>query len=134
MLPFPPQREQGDNAQRGYSDDAAVDLSEPLLTRQEDADAADVNKLLARFGVGALQADRHPIYTTTDDALTLHEAMNAIYSAERAYNRLPTEVRNRYETVGEFIRAMENGQIIVKDEDEKPENNPPTIPEEPVSK
>lgn len=103
-------RSQGDGLQPAYSTATRFINDGPDMTRQEFKQEADINNILKRFGVGALQ--RQGIYgTEVDYNLDLQQAITATREAQDAYTRLPTALKNRYSTLDDFIAGYNAGHI-----------------------
>lgn len=77
-------------------------------TRQEFREDTDINILLKRYGVGAL--NRTPTeFSDRDYDVSLHDAMIASQAADAAYNALDPDVRRAYPTWAHFVQAVESG-------------------------
>lgn len=87
-------------------------------TRQEYKQDADINYMLGRFGV--VPNKGQPIYGEWDDTLDLQLAMQAVRDARYAYGNLPEEMRKRFRSMEELIAAVENGSLVIKDEEPEP--------------
>lgn len=104
MLTFPIKTKQSDIVKR-----PRVQLhagQEPSATRQEFKDEADINKLLNRFGVHSL---RPVSYGDYDYDVDLQTALDAIEKAERGYDRLPPELKEKYPNWDAVILALADG-------------------------
>lgn len=103
-------------------------------TRQEDAQDADINYILSRFGVGAPQ---RPIqYGRVDYDMDLATAYSVLHEAELAHSRLTRTMRERYPTVQDMLNGIAKGDLIedLKIEREAAEEaaaKPPIPPEPP---
>lgn len=92
--------------------DCSVDLDGTPLTflaRQEDKEAADVNNILQRFGVNAPQ--RPVVYGDADWTIDLQTAMESVRESQRAFNRLPQELRAKYGTYDVMLKAAADGTL-----------------------
>lgn len=86
-----------------------LDANEPLITRQEFKDEADLNILLARFGVNAQQRPMtwgQEIDWNTD----LQQALNAISEARQAEFNVPPELQSKYPTWRHVLNGAETGE------------------------
>lgn len=121
----PAVRRQSDDKQEFYSELSAIEIdsSKPTenLTRQEQRDSADINKLLYRFGVQPGE-QRRPFYGEVDYDIDLQTAISATHSAEAMFNRLPIELRQKY---GTYLRVLEAAQTGELKEDLEALKNPP---------
>lgn len=107
--PFKPSRTQDDGLGDIVSEMTAHTPTGEHLTRQEFKDDADINILLARFGVD--QQMRQPAYgQTIDYSIDLQTAMGAISDAQRVAANVPEELRQKYPTWREILNASETGQ------------------------
>ncbi|QCQ85065.1 internal scaffolding protein [Blackfly microvirus SF02] len=86
-----------------------TDTGPESLTRQEFADEADLNVLLARFGVNT--PVRPMIYGgEVDYQLDLQQAFAAIESARRANMAVPDELRQKYPDWRKVLNGAESGE------------------------
>lgn len=87
---------------------ACEDLS---LTVQSEADDADINTIVRRFGLtGAMpQNVRVPMTGDFSEAGDYHSALNALIAADEAFAQMPADVRARFKyDPAELIRFVEN--------------------------
>ena len=70
----------------------------PSLTQQHQADEADINTIVRRFGLtGTLPTNiRMPTYADFDEVFDYTTALNAIRSAELSFSALPAHIRFRF--------------------------------------
>lgn len=107
--PFKPTRTQDDGLGDIVSEMTAHTPQGESLTRQEFRDDADINILLARFGVD--QQMRQPTYgQTVDYSIDLQTAMAAVNDARRIAGNVPDELRQKYPTWREVLNGSETGQ------------------------
>lgn len=123
-----PSRHQYDGEQRTFSELTAIDTGPDTLVRQEDAQGADINFILDRFGVGIVK--RTPIFTELDFDRDLQQMLDGIAPVREAYNRLPDDLRIKYPTLQSMLTAMETGDLKLELEKEEAPP-PPTPPTEP---
>jgi len=75
--------------------------------QQSQADEADINVIVKRFGVGGLlpQVSRLPEYGDFDVGITdFHEAMNVVRAAGEDFARQPADIRRRFENdPGQYV-------------------------------
>lgn len=103
-----------------YDVDAASRLSalrcpEPSLARQDQRDEADINTIVARFGVtGTLpQTTRLPSYEDFSEAGDFHTAMEVLLQAEKAFSELPSALRAQFHNdPGAFVAYCENKENL----------------------
>lgn len=118
----PAVRTQKDDLQEYYSELSGLDCSESVdVARQEFKDEADVNKLLARFGVAAPQ--RQPTFGEVDFDLDLQQAMFAVQEAKQAHAAMPANLRERYPTWQSLLNGLESGEFVI-DLNEERRTNP----------
>lgn len=119
----PAVRTQNDQSQELYSTRAAELLADEMAeskdtARQEYGDEANINKLLARFGVHT------PVGKVTfgevDYSVNLQDAFQAIADAKEAHRRLPADLKTDYPTWQALLNAIEAGAIRIKTEADKP--------------
>lgn len=88
------------------SDESGLKCEDVSRTRQSDAEAADINKIVRDFGVtGQLpQGVRVPTYGDFDGVSDYREALEAIRSAEASFMAMPANVRDRFDNdPGAFV-------------------------------
>lgn len=80
------------------SEESALICEDPSLTQQHQKEDADINHIVARFGLtGELPfADRQPRYGDFSAVTDYHSAMNAVRSASEDFMSLPAELRARF--------------------------------------
>lgn len=101
-------RTQIDGLEDEYSLATALDTSaDPMLTRQEYKDEADLNILLSRFGVPGARPMTwgQEIDWNTD----LQQALGAMEQAKSVENTVPEELKSKYPTWRHVLNAVENG-------------------------
>lgn len=85
------------------------------MARQEFAQEADLNYMLSRFGI---TPERNaPTYGEWDDTLDLQSALTSVAEARMAFAGLPPELREKFGSMEELMRAYNNGSFVIKDED-----------------
>lgn len=109
-MPQPAIRTQVDMLDEEYSQLTALDCSDmPDMARQEFKDETDVNKVLARYGVDGLP--RRPEYSEVDYDVDLQQSISAIRDAERAIEKLPAELRDKYSTWERLFAGVYSGGV-----------------------
>lgn len=93
-----------------------IDCSaDPMITRQEERELADVNQIMKRFNyTGLLPAgmtNRHPVFGDNDMDLDLQQALNAAAATSAAFDRLPQAVRDKYPTWLKVLSAVESKEL-----------------------
>jgi phage internal scaffolding protein len=80
------------------SEESALTCEDPSLTQQHQKEDADINTIVARFGLtGELPfANRQPRYGDFTAVTDYHSAMNAVRSASEDFMSLPAELRARF--------------------------------------
>lgn len=102
---------------------ATVNTDEPL-TRQEDAQEADVNYIIAKYGYQALLGRPQPVYGVMDYTLTLQDHYQAAAEIAASYEKLPEHIQARYSRE-EYLQALVTGEDLDLSEpapEPKPEN------------
>lgn len=109
-----------------FSLDAGTDTSDlPDLARQEFKDEADVNWILARFGVHG--PSRQVVYGEVDYTIDLQQAYALVDDVEHALRRMPQHLRTQFRTAAEFLEALDAG--LIKPDDLKDPNQEAPPPE-----
>jgi len=88
------------------SDESGLKCEDASLTRQSEAESADINVIVKRFGLtGHLpEGVRVPSYGDFDGVSDFHQAMELVVKAEEAFMQMPAEVRARFHNEpGEFV-------------------------------
>lgn len=126
---IPAIRTQVDQQQDFHSELAGLDCTTSTDTaRQEFKDEADVNKILARYGVNAPQ--RQAIFGETDFTLDLQQAFAAIEAAKNAHHKLPQSLREQYPTWQSVLNGLDSGEFridlanVSKSDTPEPSNPP----------
>lgn len=91
--------------------------------RQEFKDEADINYMLSRFGV--TQPRNSPTFGSWDDSIDLQQAIESTREARDGYNTLPLQLREKFTTMEDFLRAVDNGSLRIRTQEEKPPTAPP---------
>lgn len=90
------------------------------LTVQDQAEEADINTIVKRFGLtGQLPSNiRMPQYGDFENISSYHEALSLVKEAEVSFMKLPAEVRARFDhdpgQLVEFLEHEENRAEAVK--------------------
>lgn len=84
------------------------------MTDQSGAQEADINYMLSRFGV--TQPRGAPTYGVTDYNMDLQAAITSVREAEDAYRKLDPELRRKFDNMGDFLSAVNNGSLEIKNE------------------
>lgn len=123
-------RTQSDELGDEYARTTTIDCSDDTDTaRQEFKDEADVNIILAKFGVNSLQ--RQPTWgQEVNYDLNLQTALEAITDAKAAHSQLPDDLKRRYPTWAALLNALEAREIVLTNEPEAapPPPEPPPTP------
>jgi len=102
-------RTQCDDLGDKISNDTAQLETGEIITRQEFKDEADLNILLARFGVHQqVRADAK--FTEVDYNLDLQTALAAVEAARRADYKVPEELRAKYPNWLTVLKGAETGE------------------------
>lgn len=106
---------------KARSEDAGLACRDPSLTVQSQAEDADINVIIERFGLtGELPTDiRMPTSQDFgDNVFDYQSAMNIIIDAQKQFMRLPAELRARFDhdpqTFMDFVHDPANGGELVR--------------------
>lgn len=80
------------------SDETGLKCEDPSLTQQDQAEDADINVIVRRFGVtGEVPiTTRMPLYQDYDGVFDFRSAVETIMQAEEAFAQVPAEIRARF--------------------------------------
>lgn len=83
---------------KAASDETALECKDPSLAVQSDMQDADINVIVARFGItGQMpQNIRVPQYVDYDEVFDFRSAMDVINDATKQFMSLPAGVRARF--------------------------------------
>lgn len=93
--------------------------------RQEFKEEADINYMLSRFGI--TQPRGTPTYGEWDDSIDLQIAFESIREARAGYAALPQQLRDKFRSMEDMMKALDNGSLVIKDE-EAPKDPTPAVP------
>lgn len=96
------------------------------MARQEFKDEADINYMLSRFGI--TQPRGAPTYGEWDDTIDLQIALESVREAKTGYRTLPRELRDKFPSMEDFLRAVDNGSLVIKPEEAPAPPAPPVPP------
>lgn len=88
------------------SDEAGLCCEDVSLAKQSFREECDINTIIERFGLGYEMPDGvvAPTYGDFTHVRDFHTAMNAIASANEAFDALPASVRARFQNdPGQFV-------------------------------
>lgn len=111
----PPIKDHTDIGVDNPSIDASDSPTNKDQARQEFKDEADINYMLSRFGI--TQPRGAPQYGTWDDTIDLQIAIEAVREAQSAYADLPDTLRNKFGSMEDLLRAVNNGTLVIKNEE-----------------
>ena len=79
--------------------DTGLSCPEPTKAQQHQADEADINTIVRRFGVSGVlpTAARAPSYDDFSEVVDFHTAQLAIRRAQESFMALPADVRTRFD-------------------------------------
>lgn len=83
--------------------------------RQEFAKDADINYMLSKFGI--VPSRGTPTFGEWDDSLDLQQAIAAVAEAKGAFINLPIELKSKFQSMEEILKAYNNGSLVIKDGD-----------------
>lgn len=93
------------------------------LTNQADMDAADVNKIMAKYEKTGVLIDplgvmREPTYGDFTEVKNYHEMMIAVRNVERAFATQPAKIKNRFnnnpQELIDFLENRDNDEEAIK--------------------
>lgn len=97
-------------------DNPTIDCSgDKDMARQEFKDEADINYMLSKFGI--TQPRGTPTYGEWDDTIDLQSALQSVSDAREAFKDLPVELRNKFPRMEDLLTALENGSLVIKNEE-----------------
>lgn len=108
-------RTQSDGLGDVYSLETAIDASEGGVARQEFKDEADINIMLAKFGVFAPQ--KEVFFGDVDYGIDLQQALFAIADAKRAWQLMPDDVKKEFPTWRDLLNGLESGRLKLNEGD-----------------
>jgi phage internal scaffolding protein len=79
---------------------AVTKNEEPSMTRQSEADACDINRIVAQFGRGAELTHvnpAEPVYADVSDMPSIAEAFAVVQSGQAAFQALDSKIRKRFD-------------------------------------
>lgn len=84
---------------QGASDDSAYVETMPSLTVQSQAEEADINVLMMRYGITGKMPEnpRVPTYGDFTGISNYQDALNAVMAADNDFMALPADVRARFQ-------------------------------------
>lgn len=84
---------------KAASQESATINNQPSLTLQDDADDADINVIVARFGLtGTMPNDpRPPMYGDFTEITDYQTALSAVENANKTFYELPPHIRNKFD-------------------------------------
>ena len=94
--------------------ESSLECLDVSLTRQDDADQADINFIVNQFlKTGELPQDvRVPQYGDFSDATDYKTSLDLVRRAEQAFGEFPADVRARFNhDVGAFLDAAYKGDV-----------------------
>lgn len=103
-----------------WSDANGLACNDPSLALQSQADEADINTIVRRFGLtGAMPTDvRAPMFGDFTEVHDYKSALIALREAEASFMRMPAEVRARFQNdpqrFVEFCSDEKNGEEMLK--------------------
>lgn len=122
----PAERTQTDGLGDEYSFETGLDCSNSKdMARHEQTGEADINKLLARFGIGIPQ--RQVVYGSMDFDLDLQQAYRAIETVKAAWDQMPDAITKKYTDWTQLAVALNSGEL--KFDPTKPAGSQLVIPE-----
>lgn len=93
------------------SDDTGLECKDPSLTKQADAEDADINTIVRKFNItGQLpQNVRMPTYGDFSGIFDFHTAQNVIRQATESFMAMPADVRAEFHNdPQEFLEFCDN--------------------------
>jgi len=80
------------------SRDTGLACLDKSLAIQSQAEEADINTIVKRFGITGTvpQGARAPVYSDFDEVFDFQSAMDAVNEAQRSFMAMPWDVRKRF--------------------------------------
>lgn len=100
--------------------ETGLECLDPTRTQQSQAEEADINTIVRRFGITGKLPDnvRPPTYADFNDVFDFHSAQNAIIAAKDSFMRMPAAIRARFDNdpglFVDFCSDPENVDEMVK--------------------
>lgn len=100
------------------SDESGLECLEPSLTKQSDAESADINVIVKRFNLtGQMPQGLQPLsYSDFEGIFDFQSAMNAVRAAEESFMSMPAHVRERFsnnpQKFMDFCSAEQDGKLV----------------------
>ena len=126
----------GDGLEAQVSEATGLRCDDPSLTQQSQAEDADINVLVRRFGLTGQMPEsvRLPVYMDFDEVFDFATAQRAVLAARQQFMQIPADVRSRFDNDPqkflEFCTNVENLPEMRKLGLAKPE--PEAVPPAPV--
>lgn len=111
----PPTKDQADLDVDNPTIDASDSPENKDTARQEFKDEADINVMLSKFGITPTRGA--PTYGEWDDTIDLQVALQSVSDARSAYKELPEELRAKFTSMEQLLEALENGSLVIKNEE-----------------
>lgn len=111
---MPPTKDQADIGVDNPTLDASHSDENPDMARQEYKNEADINYMLSRFGI--TQPRGTPTFGAWDDTIDLQMALESVREARAGFRTLPKEMTDKFRTMEDMLKAVENGSLVIKDE------------------
>lgn len=117
-LPF--LRSENNYDREAASRESGLECKDLSLARQSEAEDADINVIVKRFGLtGKLPANvRMPVYGDFTGVSDYREAMEAVRMADESFMRMPADVRLRFHNdpaeFVDFVGKEENREEAIK--------------------
>lgn len=112
---MPPERDQTDIGLVDVTVDASDSEDNKDMARQEYKNEADINYMLSRFGV--TQPRGAPTYGEWDDTQDLQSSIESVREAKAGFMTLPKELRDKFDSMEGFLKAVDNGSLKITDKD-----------------
>lgn len=91
--------------------ETGLECLDPTRTQQHQAEEADINTIVRKFGItGQLpQNVRAPTYLDFEDVIDFHSAQNAIIAAKESFMKMPANIRASFDNdPGAFVDFCSN--------------------------
>lgn len=143
IIPF---RTAYDGRAREVSEITSIEFTQPSMTRQSEADACDINKIMAQYRRSGLLSHVNKYQGRYEDITALAEtdfqsALNMVIEAEEMFETVPADIREKFmNDPGKFLEFATNPENVEEMRElglatpaEEPLRAPPGERSEPVS-
>lgn len=88
-----------------------LECTDPTKTQQHMEEETDINKMIKKYGIGAVMnaAPMPPTMQDFEEAFDMQESLDLIHQANQSFAKLPPEVRDYFMgDAAKFVAAVDN--------------------------